>query len=220
VGVSQTTASLVVASLERAWTAIRATHPEVPAAVLVVVSGASRRRLRWGHFAAGRWHAPTSGRARPEVLVGGEGLARPPVEVLGTLLHEAAHGLAHARRVHDTSRGAGYHNRRYAALAGELGLAVAKVHPIGRSATTVPPATAAHYAGVLADLEGCLRLWRRHEPPPAGRPAATCWPVSAPAPAPGASGSRPPPSPARRSCAPPAPNRSNPLMRKRQRSRA
>jgi hypothetical protein len=37
-------------------------------------------------------------RDRPEVLVSGEGLQRGPVDVLGTLLHEAAHGLAHAAR--------------------------------------------------------------------------------------------------------------------------
>jgi len=169
VGVSDPAASPVVAGLERAWAAIRTAHPQVPAAVLVVASGASGRQLRWGHFAAGRWHAAASAGARPEVLVGGEGLARGPVEVLGTLLHEAAHGLADARRIQDVSRGGRYHNRRYAALAAELGLEVAKVYPIGWSATTVPPATAGRYAGVLADLERCLRLWRRREQP-ASRP--------------------------------------------------
>jgi len=166
---SEAAGSPVVAGLERAWTAIRAAHPEVPAAVLVVASGASGRQLRGGHFAAGRWHAAASGSARPEVLVGGEGLARGPVEVLGTLLHEAVHGLADARGIQDTSRGGRYHNRRYAALAAKLGLEVAKVHPIGWSATTVPPATAGRYAGVLDDLERCLRLWRRREQP-ASRP--------------------------------------------------
>ncbi len=161
---SEATASLVVAGLERAWAAIRAAHPEVPAAVLVVASGASGRQLRWGHFAAGRWHVSRD-QAHPEVLVGGEGLARGPVEVLGTLLHEAAHGLAHARRIRDVSRGGRYHNRRYATLARELGLEAARVDPVGWSATTVPPATAAGYTTVLADLERCLRLWRRHEQP-------------------------------------------------------
>lgn len=136
-------ASLVVAVLERAWTAIHARHPDVPTAVLVVASGASGRQLTLGHFAAGRWHAATSDEAQAEVLVGGEGLGRGPAEVLGTLLHEAAHGLAHTRRIQDTSRGGRYHNRRYAALAREVGLDVANVHPIGWSATTVPAATAA-----------------------------------------------------------------------------
>lgn len=35
--------------------------------------------------------------------MGGEGLARGPVEVLGTLLHEAAHAVAHVRGIKDTS---------------------------------------------------------------------------------------------------------------------
>jgi hypothetical protein len=60
--------------------------------------------------------------------------------VLGTLLHEAAHGLAHARKISDTSRQGRYHNRRYATLAGELGLDVAHLQPIGWSATSVPEA--------------------------------------------------------------------------------
>jgi hypothetical protein len=38
------------------------------------------------------------------VLISGEGFQRGPVDVLGTLLHEAAHGLAYARQVQDTSR--------------------------------------------------------------------------------------------------------------------
>jgi hypothetical protein len=83
--------------------------------------------------------------------------------VLGTLLHEAAHGLAQARGVQDTSRQGRYHNRRYATLARELGLQVASVQPIGWSATTVPDTTAAAYAGQLQQLQAALVLWRRHE---------------------------------------------------------
>jgi hypothetical protein len=97
------------------------------------------------------------------VLVSGEGLQRGPVDVLGTLLHEAAHGLAYARTIGDTSRQGRYHNRRYATLAGELGLEVAHVQPIGWSATSVPEPTAARYGEVLAELAAALVLWRRAE---------------------------------------------------------
>jgi hypothetical protein len=90
--------------------------------------------------------------------------------VLGTLLHEAAHGLAQARRIADTSRQGRYHNRRYATLAGELGLQVASVQPIGWSVTTVPDTTAAAYAGQLEDLAAALVLWRRHEYPSGAGP--------------------------------------------------
>jgi hypothetical protein len=154
-------ASLLVAALERTWQAIQQRHPDVPDAVLVVASGTDGKRLNWGHFAPHRWQV--SGADRHEVLVGGEGLQRGPTDVLGTLLHEAAHGLAQARGVQDTSRQGRYHNRRYAQLAGELGLEVASVKPIGWSATTVPEATAIVYAGQLEELAAALVLWRRQE---------------------------------------------------------
>jgi hypothetical protein len=160
-------ASRLVAALEHAWTTIRSHHPDVPQVVIVVASGSDprSRRLNLGHFAAGRWQltSPDHLTERPEVLVSGEGLQRGPVDVLGTLLHEAAHGLAYARKISDTSRQGRYHNRRYATLAGELGLQVAHLQPIGWSATSVPEPTAAHYAGVLAELAAALVLWRRVE---------------------------------------------------------
>jgi hypothetical protein len=171
-------ASLLVAALEHTWTTIRTHHPQVPEAVLVVASGSEGKRLNLGHFAPHRWQV--NGADRHEVLVGGEGLQRGPTDVLGTLLHEAAHGLAQARGVQDTSRQGRYHNRRYATLAGELGLEVASVQPIGWSATTVPEHTAAAYAGQLENLAAALVLWRRQElrsgPGPRSRNllAATC----------------------------------------------
>jgi hypothetical protein len=155
------TASLLVAALEHTWQTIRTHHPDVPDAVLVVASGAEGKRLNLGHFAPHRWQV--NGSDRHEVLVGGEGLQRGPVEVLGTLLHEAAHGLAQARSIQDTSRGGRYHNRRYATLARELGLEVTQVKPIGWSATTVPEHTADAYASQLAQLQAALVLWRRQE---------------------------------------------------------
>ncbi len=154
-------ASLLVAALEHTWTAIRQRQPDVPDAVLVVASGSEGKRLNLGHFAPHRWQV--SGADRHEVLVGGEGLHRGPTEVLGTLLHEAAHGLAQARSIQETSRQGRYHNRRYAQLAGELGLDVVTVKPIGWSATTVPETTAAGYAGQLEELQAALVLWRRQE---------------------------------------------------------
>jgi hypothetical protein len=154
-------ASLLVAALEHTWQTIRIRHPELPQAVLVVASGAEGKRLNLGHFAPHRWQV--KGADRHEVLVGGEGLQRGPLEVLGTLLHEAAHGLAQASGVQDTSRQGRYHNRRYATLARELGLEVASVQPIGWSATTVPEHIAAAYAGPLQELQAALVLWRSHE---------------------------------------------------------
>jgi hypothetical protein len=154
-------ASVLVAALEHTWQAIRRHHADVPDAVLVVASGADGKRLNLGHFAPHRWQV--SGADRHEVLVGGEGLQRGPVDVLGTLLHEAAHGLAQTRSIQDTSRQGRYHNRRYAALARELGLEATAQPPIGWSATSVPEPTANCYAAHLAELAAALVLWRRLE---------------------------------------------------------
>jgi len=163
--------SALVAALERAWTQIRARHPQVPEVVMAVASGSVGRRgqLKLGHFADRRWKVATT--ERPELFVGGEGLAAGPVEVLGTLLHEAAHGLAATRGVQDTSRQGRYHNRRYAALAGELGLTVQRAGSRGWTATAVPAETATVYAAVVDDLARALVLWRRAEHPGPGKRA-------------------------------------------------
>ncbi len=67
--------------------------------------------VTFGHFHDGKW-ATTDGRL-PELFIGGEGLQRGPIPLLGTLLHEAAHGVASTRGVKDTSRQGRYHNTRY-----------------------------------------------------------------------------------------------------------
>lgn len=163
----------VVAALENAWAAIRARHPDVPAAVLVLGSGSIGARpgeLRLGHFAATRWQRAHHRTAElPEVFVGGEGLARDPGEVLATLLHEAAHAMAHVRSIKDTSRQGRYHNRGYARLAEELGLHAREAGTIGWSDTTLTEATRSAYADVIAQLQVAITLWRR---PENGHPSA------------------------------------------------
>jgi hypothetical protein len=162
-------AGVLVAALERAWTQILRRHPEVPEVVMAVASGSVGRRgqLKLGHFADRRWTVAAA--ERPELFVGGEGLAAGASEVLGTLLHEAAHGLAATRGIQDTSRQGRYHNRRYATLAAELGLQVRTAGSRGWTATTVPADTAAAYATVVDDLARALVLWRRAEHPGTGK---------------------------------------------------
>jgi hypothetical protein len=176
---SSNAASVLVAALERAWTAIRRRHPEVPEVVMAVASGSVGRRgeLKLGHFADRRWTVATA--ERPELFVGGEGLAAGAAEVLGTLLHEAAHGLAATRGIQDTSRQGRYHNRRYATLARELGLTVQRAGSRGWTTTAVPAQTETAYAAVVDDLARALVLWRRAEHLGRGKPtrnllAAVC----------------------------------------------
>jgi hypothetical protein len=154
--------------------------------------GARRGEVNLGHFAAGRWHRTQPTDTQPadagtdddaedgadedegepaaapvgmaELFVGGEGLRRGAREVLGTLLHEAAHGVATTRGIKDTSRGGRYHNRRFA----ELGITVAPDGSRGGSATTLPDPTAAQYTGELAQLAAVHRLPTRGDHRPRG----------------------------------------------------
>lgn len=171
----------VVAALEQAWTEIRRQNSDVPPAVIVLGAGsigAPRGGLRLGHFAAMRWHRE-QGEQLAEVFVGGEGLRRGPVDVLGTLLHEAAHSMAHARGIQDTSRQGRYHNAKFKCLAEEIGIEVTKDPRIGWSDTSVPAATRDRYAAAIDDLAAALRLYRAAEQPAAGgksnnAPACVC----------------------------------------------
>jgi hypothetical protein len=84
--------------------------------------------------------------------------------VLATLLHEAAHALAFARGIRDTSKNGRYHNRRFANVATELGLQVGTLPPYGFAATSLTPAAGRRYGATLRDLEEALVLWRQPEP--------------------------------------------------------
>lgn len=155
----------MIAALEAAWAAIRDRYPEVPPVVIVVGAGSlgTRGGLRLGHFAALRWHQGEQ-TALPEVFIGGEGLARGPAEVLATLLHEAAHALAHVRGIRDTSRQGRWHNARFKQLATELGIAVTKDPSLGWSPTLLTDESRAGYAETITELGAALRLHRRLEP--------------------------------------------------------
>jgi hypothetical protein len=154
-------ASRVLTVLEDTWREIRRHHGEVPPVVIIIASGTDTKQPRWGHHAPGRWYVDNTEHA--EVMISGEGLARTPHEVLATLLHEAAHALAAARGIQDTSRQGRYHNRKYAVLATELGLDVAEIEPLGWNETTVTDTTAERYARQLDALADAMTLWRTAE---------------------------------------------------------
>ena len=153
--------SRILAVLEDMWQAIRTHHPEIPPVVIIIASGTEGKQARYGHHAPGRWYV--ANQERTEIMISGEGLRRDAQSVLGTLLHEAAHALAAARGIKDTSRQGRYHNKHFKTLAEELGITVGFDGVIGWSITTVPGQTAAYDADQLAALKNAMILWRRDE---------------------------------------------------------
>jgi hypothetical protein len=149
--------SELVAALERAWTAIRVLHPEVPPVVLVVLDGHTRTTPINGLHTADAWTvARGAGPAATEIAIAGERLADGAEAVLSTLIHEAAHALARARDVKDTSRGGRYHNAKYADLARSMTLDVQQDDRHGWTITSPTDATRAAYGDVLADLDAAI----------------------------------------------------------------
>lgn len=153
----------LIAAIESLWVEIQSRHADVPDVMVTIGAGSEGRGsgLRLGHFAASRWVGADD--ELHELFVGGEGLQRPAVEVLGTLLHEAAHGIAHTRGIQDTSRQGRYHNKRFEAVAEEVGITVTLAPGIGYSDTTVPAVTAESYAAQVKTLADAMTAWRRSE---------------------------------------------------------
>jgi hypothetical protein len=160
----------LLAALEHAWLAIRRQHADVPVAQVIVAQGSGQRGgLVLGHLAPDRWQtAGSSGELVHELLIAGEGLAMGAEEVFGTALHEAAHALAIARHIADTSRDGRYHNARYRALAEELGLLVERDAQLGWSTTSLAPETRERYAPAIAAIAAAITHHRLPEPTLAG----------------------------------------------------
>jgi len=160
-GNSSPMASRIIKVLEETWLEIRRWNPEIPPVVIIIASGTDGKHPRWGHHAPGRWNV--AGEQLTEIMISGEGLHRTAREVLATLLHEAAHALAHARGIKDTSRQGRYHNAKFKACAEEAGLAVEHDDNFGWTVTTLTPATELAYAAQLQALTDAMTLWRHGE---------------------------------------------------------
>lgn len=142
----------IIAALDTTWQEIRSKHADVPEAVLITGEGGHTL----GHWNATRW-TTEDGVTLGEVFVSGERLADGAQGVLSTLLHEAAHAMAHVRKIKDTSRGRRYHNKRFVALADEMGLCTTDTahKTIGFSFTSASDELAASYES-LAQLDAAI----------------------------------------------------------------
>ena len=153
--------SQIITALEQAWAAIRDQHPEVPDVVIVTGAGSNQKGLPKGyalrgHHWPGRWVTDPAEPRMPELFMAGELLAAGGRAVLEVMLHEAAHALAVVRGIKDTSaEGNRYHNKRFVALAVEMGLRgpdrPEKV--IGWSDCRITDETAAAYADVISAID-------------------------------------------------------------------
>ncbi|WP_027754965.1 hypothetical protein [Streptomyces synnematoformans] len=124
-----TTPLVLAAELAAAWAEIQRYHPELPDL------------------------------AAPESLIGESSSACGAELSFERLLHEAVHGIAAARGVRDTSRAGRYHNRRFLAIAEELGLDHPdEPHPSsGFSLVTLTPAAKKRYRAAGERLRKALR---------------------------------------------------------------
>ena len=163
--------SRIITALERAWAAIQDRHPDVPGVVIMTGAGSNQKGTpRDIGYAAttGPNGGPRqqNGPRAPELFIAGELLSAGGRAVLEVMLHEAAHALAAQRGIKDTSAaGNRYHNKRFAALAAELGL---------RGPDT--PEKVTGWSGCTLTDETRWRLRRddgRDRPRPAAIPAGT-----------------------------------------------
>jgi hypothetical protein len=152
----------VIRAVEQVFAAVKLRHPDLPRIVVVVATGTRGKVDALGWFHDRRWRTSPDGETYAEITIGAEGLNRGVDDLLNTCLHEAAHALAAARNLKDTSRQGKHHNRVFAAIATELGLTPpAQACPkLGYSECTVRPETAVRYAPEVAALQAAAGLHR------------------------------------------------------------
>lgn len=155
-------------TLQRAWDAIRRRHPDVPAAHVVsrpVDSHRGRGKGSGSLCPHTRWAINPAGKPAT-VEIAFVGSVATPEECLAVLLHDAAHGLAAARLVRDTSLEGRYHNRRYKELAAEVGLNAQDFGNEGWALTTLSPGGTASYREEVVRLERAIDSFRHAESHP------------------------------------------------------
>lgn len=155
-----TSTTHIITVMNRAWQAIQRNHPEVPA--VMIVTGRRRHKSEGnirGQHCRETWHVDGHEGRQAEVWVSGERLAEGAEAVMQTMLHEAAHALAVARDIKDTSNKNRYHNKEFVKLAEELGLegpAASAGKAIGYSDCTITSKTIEVYDYEIKELaEAC-----------------------------------------------------------------
>lgn len=155
--VAATPTASIMATLDSALSAIQTTHPDIPAALAVVIS-TGRGKIH-GHFEAGSWGdtgGEHAGSARHEILISSESLGLGAQQVLTTLIHECAHAYAFGKDIKDTSRQGRFHNRKFETIASGMGLITEEDSSIGHRTPGLNTWALSHYADTLTALEAVL----------------------------------------------------------------
>lgn len=149
----------LIKACEDAWQQIQSYHPEVPDTVVIVASGGTKAAQLYGHFAKDSWEV--DGETINEVLIVAEQLHRGAEEVFRTLIHEAVHGLAHARSIKDCS--AKRHNKKFAYLAEEMHLEPPEKPDLRLGFSDVQLSDSARYmyADSIKQIEDSLNMFRK-----------------------------------------------------------
>jgi len=179
----------IVTALQAVWANLMATTPGLPPVTIII----KRDSKAWGHTTIAKtWGAQTrEGEGftltgeRHEIMVSGENLARGPINVLGTLLHEASHALNLANGVRDCDSN-GRHNMKFKATAeGTFGLEIRQAGRLGWTDTHVTLDTLERYAAELLIIGTALNMSTvAHTPKVQGLPGFTLPPTGGAAPTP------------------------------------
>lgn len=147
----------IIDALDSLANQVRKFNPQVPDNIVIILaSGKTGRGSKHGHFAPESWDGD-----HHEILISAESLQRGAEATLGTLIHELAHATAQATGVRDTSNNNRYHNKKFKAIAEDLGIELAEAPTIGWSVTTLPEATANRYRAGLEKLSKSLVTFRK-----------------------------------------------------------
>ena len=149
----------VIVALEDCYAALRQRWPDLPGVVITVFY--DRHRSVRGYFWDGQWRSQADP-FLPELHIDSTILSDPPEAILKTLVHEAAHALARARGIKDTSREGRYHNQRFTDLAQEMGLIVEPDVTIGvRTPSLRPEWLLGHYGPLVQTIAAASqKLWQ------------------------------------------------------------
>ncbi|MGK5728192.1 hypothetical protein [Streptomyces sp. URMC 124] len=157
----------IIAAIETAWDVLREQHPELPVVYVTVDVAGARHNLAY----------PVGLEAdmKPELPIHKDTLAAGSRAILESLLHVATHALCHARGISETANRGRRHNRRFADVAEELGMAWPEGEPPhtsrGFSPVPITPEAVEKYAPLMEALDKTLKgvdLNALQAPPKAG----------------------------------------------------